>query len=308
MDLLKTSVVIATKNNIGTIDRCLSSLVPYHKQGYISEIVIVDGHSTDGTLEVIKEYPVKLLFDEGTTYSEARETGWRNAGGELLAFLDSDAYLEGNFFPEVYKFFDDERMGIIGCQPKAVVTNRLTRAIAEQWEWGTAMLGASLSRFQRLNRWIATNKFQILPGGPCQIARRICLEAVNGFPRHKHQEDLYLSQRIIAEGWKTAWWVDAPLYHYPRDTFKGLIKQGYKWGNDYRHSELLDKTEMTSDAKPSKVTFLISRLASLIIGLMLAIRFRNPLHLIVYPLPRYAWVIGYIIGYVKTKNRRGLYE
>jgi len=300
--LLKTSIVIATKNNIGTIDQCLSSLVPYYKRGYISEIVIVDGHSTDGTLEVIKGYHVKLLFDEGTTYSEARETGWRSAEGELVAFLDSDAYLDENFFPEVYNYFSDEGIGIIGCQPKAVVTNRLTKAIAQQWEWGTLMLSASPSQFYRLHRWIATNSSQVLPGGPCQIVKRTCLEAVGGFPRHKHQEDLYLSQRVITKGWKAAWWVDAPLYHYPRDTFKGLIKQGYKWGNDYRYCELLDEALTASNSRPRKATFLLSRVGSPIIGLILAVRFRNPLHLIVYPLPRYAWVIGYMVGYIKTKN------
>ena len=301
--MLKTCFVIATKNNIGTIDKCLASLLPYYNQGYITEIVVVDGHSTDGTIKVIKKYPVKLVFDEGATYSEARETGWRNTQGDLVAFLDSDAYLEAKFFPAVLEFFTDVKIGIIGCQPKAVVTNQLTKAIAEQWAWGTPMLNNSSSLFQRLYRRIATNNTQIIPGGPCQIVRRVCLEAVNGFPRQKHQEDLYLARRIITGGWKTAWWIDAPLYHYPRTTLKGLAKQGYKWGNDYRYSELLQFQDNNTEKGPNKISFLFSRLASPVIGVILTIKYKNLWHLISYPLPRYAWVDGYLTGFFKIKNK-----
>ncbi|MFC1928291.1 glycosyltransferase [Chloroflexota bacterium] len=304
---MKTSVVIATKNNISTIEVCLSSLMLYYKQGYINEIVVVDAHSTDGTLEVIKNYPVKLVIDEGKVYAIAEDIGWRNSEGQLIIFLDADAYFEGNFFPEVYEFFLHERIGLIGCHPKAVVTNRVTKAQAEHWIWCNPMLGTSASWFQRLYGRIARGRHpQVLPGGPCQVVRRICLEAVNGFPHYSHNADVHLSQRVVEKGWEAIWWVDPPLYHYARPTVKGLVKQHYRFGREFGQSGALDPKEKgTKFIRFYQMLHITSCLGSPLVGLMLAIRFRNPMHLIVYPPPRFAGAIGYVVGWVSSKKSRG---
>ncbi|MFC1943692.1 glycosyltransferase [Chloroflexota bacterium] len=303
---MKTSVVISTKNNVGTIEQCVSSLMPYYKQGYISEIIIVDAHSTDGTLEVVKNYPVKLVFDEGRIYAIAIDIGWRNAEGDPIIFLDADAYVGENFFPQVYGFFSDEQMGIIGCQPKPVVTNRLTKAIGEQWAWSAELCEPSLSWFKRLYLRILSGGYrEPLPGGPCQVVRRICLEAVDGFPHYSHNADLYLSQRIVEKGWKSAWWTDAPLYHYPRSTIKRLMRQYYRLGIEIGQSiSLISSKEKSTKFNPrfERLLFIIGRLASVVVALMLAIRFRNPTHLIIYPLSRYAGVIGYIVGCIGARK------
>ena len=309
---MKTSVVISTKNNVGTIKQCLSSLMPYYEQGYISEIIIVDAHSTDGTLEVVKNYPVKLVFDGGSVYAIAIDIGWRNAEGELIIFLDADAYFGENFFPRVYEYFSDEEMGIIGCQAKAVVTNRLTKAIGEQWAWSAELCGPSLSWFQRLYLRILSGGYrEPLPGGPCQVVRCICLEEVNGFPHYSHSADLYLSQRIVEKGWGSAWWTDAPLYHYPRCTIKGLMRQYYRVGMEIGQSiSLRSSEERGAKFTPrfDRLLFVIGRLASPLLGVYFALHFRNPMHLVAYPLPRYAGIISYIAGWVSTRKSKKLKE
>ena len=169
--------------------------MPYYEQGYVSEIIIVDAQSTDGTLKVLENYPVKVVSDEGRVYAIAEDMGWRSTKGELIIFLDSDAYWESNFFPEVLEHFSDERMGIIGCEARAVVTNGVTRAQAEHWTWVTPMLSTSPPLLHRLYGRIANGGHaQVLPGGPCQVVRRICLEAVNGFPHYSHSADIDLSE------------------------------------------------------------------------------------------------------------------
>ena len=306
--MLTTSIVIPTRNNVSTIGQCLSSLMPYYEQGYVSEVTIVDAHSTDGTLEVLENYPVKVVFDEGQVYAIAEDIGWRNTEGELIIFFDADAYLGGNFFPEVHEFFSDERIGVIGCQARAVVTNGVTRAQAEHWTWATPMLSTSASLFHRLYGRIASGGHaQVLPGGPCQVARRICLEAVNGFPHYSHNADVHLSERIVEKGWKAAWWVDSPLYHYPRPTIKGLIKQHYRFGRELGQSASSGSRENGKrfTQRLYQMLRIISCLGSPLVASMLAIRFRNPMHLIVYPPPRYAGAIGYIVGWIGARNKKG---
>jgi glycosyltransferase involved in cell wall biosynthesis len=304
---LRTSIVIDTKNAIATIDRCLSSLMPYYRQGYISEIVVVDGYSTDGTLEVIKGYPAKLLLEKGTAQI-AVDAGWRHSQGEVVIFLNGDAYLEEGFFPRVHELFSDEKIGWISCGARAVVTNKLTKAQDEDWLWHIGLLNPSPSWFQRLYAGIASGgKPEPRCGGPCMIVRRTCLEASHGcqglgLGALQGCGDICWSQRIADMGWKTTWWGDAPVYHYPKDTFKRLMKQLYNYGKSEAYMQM--EREFAADYQwHQKVTGIIARLGSPALGLMLAIRFRNPLQLIIYPLPRYAWVIGYIAGWAGAKKR-----
>lgn len=315
--MLSISIVIPTKNNISTIDRCLSSLMPYYEQGYISEILVVDGHSTDGTLEVIENYPAKVIFEEGKgNIGTAYDIGWRNTQGELVILLDSDVYLEGNFFPDVYKLLYDDNVGWVSCAARAVVVNRVTKAQDEEWIWHTEMLSPSSSWFQRLYGRIARGGGQERRcGGPCMVVRRICFEAVNGFRDLSSAAlgqgtggcvgDIIVSQRIAKLGWKTIWWQDSPIFHLPRTTFKGLTKQFYGYGKAeaYMHME---REFAASYRWYQKVIGIIARLGSPAVGLMLAIRFRNPLQLIAYPLPRYAWVMGYIAGWAAAKKSKGI--
>jgi len=307
--MLSTSIVIPTKNSVDTIEQCLSSLMPYYREGHIGEIVVVDGHSTDGTLDVVSEYPVKLLLEEGKgNIGMAYDIGWRNAQGELIIFLDSDVYLEEGFFAKAYELLSNEKVGWISCGTKAVVTNRLTKAQAEEWAGG--MYAPAPSRFQRLYRRIAYGLGpESLCGGPCMIVRRICLEAVDGFQglslgTLRVCGDICVSQRVANGGWKTISWMDAPVYHYPRATFTGLMKQYYGYGKSLAHMHL-EREFRESYPCYRKVISIMARLASPAVAISLAVRFRNALHIIVYPPPRYAWAIGYIVGWIGARNQKG---
>jgi len=46
-----------------------------------------------------------------------------------------------------------------------------------------------------------------------------------------------------------------------------------------------------------------SRLLSPPVGVMLAVRFRNPHHLVVYPAIRYAWIAGYVSAWSKRTRK-----
>jgi glycosyltransferase involved in cell wall biosynthesis len=294
---MKTSVVIPTKNSAATIGKCLTSLMPYYEQGYIGEIVVVDGHSTDGTLEIIKKFPVKMLFDEGHGEYVARDIGWRETSGEWLLFIDNDAYLGDNFFPGVLDFFSDDRMGIVGAQERAVVTNGISKTIGEWWLYHADNLRkllqdnqATWSWFQRLYHRVAWGgEKYVTTSGPCYLVRRACLEVVGGFELPL-SADIFLSRKIVEKGWKATWWLDAPLNHYPQSSVRQLIRQR-------RHYGKADAVMQRESLKMyQKAMLVIARLGTPLIGLILALRFRNIRHLWLFPLAHYAWIAGYLRG------------
>ena len=94
---MKLSVITPVYNEK---DRVKDYLERMRKQTVQPEIVIVDGGSTDGTVEVIKEYQkkmpnLKLYFEKGKNRSpaNARNIGKRKAKGKFIIFMDVDGYI-----------------------------------------------------------------------------------------------------------------------------------------------------------------------------------------------------------------------
>lgn len=89
--MLDVTVVIPVRNAAAILEACLESIASAHPR----EIVVVDGMSTDGTLEIARSYPVKIISDEGKGLPAARMMGARAAQSRLIALVDADVV-----FPE----------------------------------------------------------------------------------------------------------------------------------------------------------------------------------------------------------------
>nr|BDT30077.1 glycosyltransferase [Bacteriovorax sp. HI3] len=106
------SVIVPAYNAQKTIHKCISSLVnaDYDKKSY--EIIVVDNNSTDKTAEIIKSFPEVTYVKETTQgRSYARNTGARIAKGELLAFIDSDVFIEAGWLKHLSAGFSKDYVG-----------------------------------------------------------------------------------------------------------------------------------------------------------------------------------------------------
>ncbi|HEU4980419.1 MAG TPA: glycosyltransferase family 2 protein [Solirubrobacterales bacterium] len=113
----KLTVVTPSFNQGRFIGRTIRSVLD---QGYPNlEYVIVDGGSTDGTVEVIRRYEDRLAWwvsepDEGQT--EAINKGIERTDGEIVAYLNSDDYyLPGALARVVEAFAATERRWVAGA-------------------------------------------------------------------------------------------------------------------------------------------------------------------------------------------------
>ena len=87
---LGISVVVLTKDSGRTIYDCLSRI----QKNRPSEIIVVDGGSTDGTLKVCRSFTNKIYFDGGKGKSFARMLGAVSATQKYVAYVDSDILLQ----------------------------------------------------------------------------------------------------------------------------------------------------------------------------------------------------------------------
>lgn len=87
------SVVIPTLNEAGNIEEAIETI---HKDlVYPKEIIVVDGNSTDGTIEKVKDTKLcRLIIEPRRGYGLALMTGMKNAKGNIIIMVDGDGTYE----------------------------------------------------------------------------------------------------------------------------------------------------------------------------------------------------------------------
>ena len=87
------SIVIPTLNEAGTIRYAIETIDKYVT--YPKEIIVVDGNSTDGTIEIVKEIKrCRLIIQPQRGYGLALRTGMKAAKGDVLVMVDADGTYE----------------------------------------------------------------------------------------------------------------------------------------------------------------------------------------------------------------------
>jgi hypothetical protein len=89
LGVLQASVVIPTLNEGKYLSRCLVSLKQLNFDGDF-EIIVVDGGSTDSTVDIAKDHADKTLIYRGKPVGDARNLGARLAEADIVAFIDAD--------------------------------------------------------------------------------------------------------------------------------------------------------------------------------------------------------------------------
>ena len=92
MQYPKVSLIIPAFNEEKYIRDCLTCATKNGKG--LFEIIVVDNGSTDQTVAIIKDFPtVKLLHENRKGPTFARQRGFKEATGDVLAFIDADTQM-----------------------------------------------------------------------------------------------------------------------------------------------------------------------------------------------------------------------
>ncbi len=103
MDL---SIIISHFNREASLRKCLAS-IPNSNSGLTYEMIVVDNHSTDGSVAMIREeFPEALLIQNSANegFSRATNRGVKQAKGDFLLCLNNDTSLLPNSLGLLFQF------------------------------------------------------------------------------------------------------------------------------------------------------------------------------------------------------------
>ncbi len=103
--MAKVSIIIPVYNVEQYLKRCIDSVVNQTLKDI--EIVLVNDGSTDGSLDICEQYAkndsrIKIITRKNGGLSAARNTGLDNATSEYIGFIDSDDWVDTNYFEKLY--------------------------------------------------------------------------------------------------------------------------------------------------------------------------------------------------------------
>jgi len=96
---MKVSVIVPTLNEVGNIELVLGNIARQN----VDEILVVDGHSNDGTAELVRKLGYRLILQEGRGLGRAIISGIRSTNGELIIIVDADCSHDPEYLSEMIR-------------------------------------------------------------------------------------------------------------------------------------------------------------------------------------------------------------
>lgn len=99
--MTKVSIIIPVYNTALYLKRCLESVCNQTLSDI--EVICINDCSTDNSLEILQQYNVKIIdLKENKGAAYARNIGIKHATGEYIGFVDSDDFIEKDFYEKLY--------------------------------------------------------------------------------------------------------------------------------------------------------------------------------------------------------------
>lgn len=221
---MKISVVIPVYNEEKYIKKCLESLQKGQRKP--DEILVVDGGSTDRTVDIVKKMGVLVLHNPRKNAACGRNIGILKAKGDIVAFTDGDCIAHPGWLATIEKEFEDSDADGIGGK---VVAADPVNDIEEYWNHLQLEIIMNFGnvRYQVEERTL-TDSFIT---ANCAYRRKFLWE-MKGFNQWfaNNGEDVELSWRALAKGAKLVYVPEAVVDFHGVTDLRGIRKKSFRNG------------------------------------------------------------------------------
>jgi GT2 family glycosyltransferase len=213
----RISVVVCTYNGSKTIAQTCEGLSKLDYPDY--EVIVVDDGSRDNTAAVVSQFDVRLIQTENHGLSSARNTGANAATGEIVAYIDDDAWPDPHWLRYLALAYESGDFAGVGGPNIAPPTGSETADAVANAPGGP------------IHVLLTDDIAEHIPG--CNMSfRRSALMAVGGFDAafRVAGDDVDLCWRIQGAGWKLGFTPAAMVWHHRRSSTKAYLRQQWGYG------------------------------------------------------------------------------
>lgn len=213
----KVSVVVALYNAEKTIDECLASLTKLNYPDY--EVIVVNDGSTDGSQAIIDRYPFHCISGANGGVSAARNRGLRAATGEIVAYIDSDAYADPDWLRYLATtFLESDVAGVGGPNLVPPADNWVAKCVYRSPGGPTQVM-------------LDDKSAEHIPG--CNMAFwKWALEEIGGFDPifTAAGDDVDVCWRLLERNYRLGFSPSAVVWHHRRPSLRAYWRQQVGYG------------------------------------------------------------------------------
>lgn len=212
------TVVVCAYNAEATLDECLEHTCRLDYPNL--EILVVDDGSTDRTAEIAERHPAATLVRiPHAGLSAARNVGLHAAQGDIVAYLDADAY-PGPEWPYYLALgFDSRTVGGVGGPNVPPPSDAAAAALVAAAPGGPVHV------------LVADDRAEHVPGCNMAFWRDVLLE-VGGFePVYTAAgDDVDVCWKVLDKGWEIGFHPAAQVWHHRRSSTRAYLRQQRGYG------------------------------------------------------------------------------
>jgi glycosyltransferase involved in cell wall biosynthesis len=213
----KVSVIVCTFNGSRTLSECLENLLRLEYPNY--EVIVVNDGSTDATAKIAHSYGFRVITTENQGLASARNTGLKAATGEIVAYIDDDAYPDPHWLRYLANtFMNTKHVGIGGPNISPPGDGPIAECVAH-------------SPGNPVHILLSDTEAEHIPG--CNMAfRKGALEAIDGFdPQFRIAgDDVDVCWRLQQKGGTLGYSPGAMVWHHRRNSIRAYWKQQHNYG------------------------------------------------------------------------------
>ena len=226
----KISIIIPCLNEEKYIANCIESIVNSNIDYKVTELIFVDGESSDKTVDIINRYKkkysfIKLLSNPKKYTPISMNMGIKESVGDYIFILSAHANYDKNYFKILVENIEKLNANCVGGVLVTDVKNRNKKSNSIK-EVLSHRFGVGNASFR-----IGSDEVKEVDTVAFGCYRRDTFEKYGLFDEKlTRNQDIELNKRIINGGGKIYLVPDVKCTYYARETFLALAKNNYSNG------------------------------------------------------------------------------